>query len=75
MDCKSVAKIRGYLAGIFKVGSEVVESVYDFKIQARKENERTRSFTRCGFYLAGSAILCFLSGNPGSTSNPFINQK
>lgn len=47
-------------------------NVYDFKIQARKENERTRSCNLRGFYVTWNVILCFLSGKLGNMSNPFI---
>jgi hypothetical protein len=74
MDCKSVVKKRGYLIGLLKCALIFWKiRIYDFKIQARKENESTRSSTLCGFYLTCSVILCFLSGKLGNMSNPFIN--
>jgi hypothetical protein len=73
MNCKSIAKVRGYLTGLYRVRNDFLESIYDFKIQARKENESTRSFTLCGFYFTFNVILCFISGKLGNMSNPFIH--
>jgi hypothetical protein len=45
MDCKSVAKKRGYFKGLLKYAVIFQKIFIDFKIQARKENERTRNST------------------------------